>query len=76
MPWQRRPWRSSRPAGTGCGVFGNDPSVVAAAFAAGLARAETRFDHVVFAVLDLQLGTPTHAAFTRALGHSSLLEER
>lgn len=60
----------------GCGVFRNDPAVVAAAFAAGLARAERRFDHVVFAVLDRQLGTPTHAAFTRALGHSSLLEER
>jgi uncharacterized protein (TIGR02452 family) len=50
----------------GCGVFRNDPAVVAAAFAAQLARAQGRFDHVVFAVLDHQRGAPTHAAFTRA----------
>jgi len=50
----------------GCGVFRNDPAVVAAAFAALLARASGRFDHVVFAVLDHQHGAPTHAAFTRA----------
>lgn len=49
----------------GCGVFGNDPAIVATAFAAGLARAGRRFDHVVFAVLDHQRGAPTHAAFTR-----------
>jgi uncharacterized protein (TIGR02452 family) len=52
----------------GCGVFKNDPAVVAAAFAARLARAKGRFDHVVFAVLDHQPGAPTHAAFTRAVG--------
>jgi uncharacterized protein (TIGR02452 family) len=51
----------------GCGVFRNDPAVVAEAFAAELARAEGHFDHVVFAVLDHQPGTPTHAAFTRVL---------
>jgi uncharacterized protein (TIGR02452 family) len=49
----------------GCGVFRNDPDVVAAAFAAQLARARGRFDHVVFAVLDRQRGAPTYAAFTR-----------
>jgi uncharacterized protein (TIGR02452 family) len=51
----------------GCGVFGNDPDVVAEAFAGELARTQGHFDHVVFAVLDRQRGTPTHAAFTRAL---------
>jgi uncharacterized protein (TIGR02452 family) len=35
----------------GCGVFGNDSTVVATAFAEALRRV-TRFDHVVFAVLD------------------------
>ena len=51
----------------GCGVFRNDPAVVATAFAAQLARARGQFDHVVFAVLDRQHGTPTHAAFARSL---------
>jgi uncharacterized protein (TIGR02452 family) len=51
----------------GCGVFRNDPAVVAAAFAARLARAQGRFDHVVFAVLDHQSGAPTRAAFTRVI---------
>jgi uncharacterized protein (TIGR02452 family) len=51
----------------GCGVFRNDPVAVAGAFAGQLARSQGNFDHVVFAVLDLQRGTPTHAAFTRAL---------
>jgi uncharacterized protein (TIGR02452 family) len=51
----------------GCGVFRNDPDVVAEAFARQLARAQGHFDHVVFAVLDRQHGTPAHAAFTRAL---------
>lgn len=50
----------------GCGVFRNDPVVVAAAFAAQLARAQGRFDHVVFAVLDRQRGAPARAAFARA----------
>ena len=49
----------------GCGVFRNDPAVVAAVFAAQLARSQGRFDHVVFAVLDNQQGAPTRAAFTR-----------
>lgn len=54
----------------GCGVFRNDPAVVAAAFADCLARARGHFDHVAFAVLDRQPGTPTRAAFGRAV-HSS-----
>ena len=60
----------------GCGVFGNDPAVVAAAFTAGLARTRGRFDQIVFAVLDRQRGAPTHAAFARALGRRSLTEQR
>lgn len=50
----------------GCGVFRNDPAVVAAAFAAQLARAQGRFDHIVFAVLDRQPGAPAYVAFARA----------
>jgi uncharacterized protein (TIGR02452 family) len=60
----------------GCGVFQNDPAVVAAAFAAGLARASGSFDQVVFAVLDRQRNAPTHAVFARAFGRPSLLEKR
>ncbi|WP_283133161.1 TIGR02452 family protein [Rhizohabitans arisaemae] len=51
----------------GCGVFRNDPTVVAGAFAAALGG-RPRFDHVCFAVLDPQPGTPTFAAFARILG--------
>jgi len=50
----------------GCGVFRNDPAVVAEAFATQLGRFAGRFDQIVFAVLDHQPGTPTHAAFARA----------
>jgi uncharacterized protein (TIGR02452 family) len=46
----------------GCGVFGNDPTVVADAFTAALARIDF-FDHVVFAVLDRQPATPTYTSF-------------
>ena len=46
----------------GCGVFGNDPAVVADAFATALRRVGL-FDHVVFAVLDRLPGTPTYRAF-------------
>jgi uncharacterized protein (TIGR02452 family) len=49
----------------GCGVFRNDPAVVASVFAAQLARAQGNFGHVVFAVLDDRHGTPVHAAFAR-----------
>ncbi|WP_341716186.1 TIGR02452 family protein [Micromonospora sp. FIMYZ51] len=50
----------------GCGVFGNEPGTVAAAFATAL-RDMPWFDEVVFAVLDRQSGTPTYAAFADAL---------
>ena len=50
----------------GCGVFGNDPALVAGTFMTAL-RANRFFDHVVFAVLDRQRDTPTLAAFTEAL---------
>lgn len=46
----------------GCGVFGNDPAVVAGAFAKALSEARW-FGHVVFAVHDRQPGTPIHRAF-------------
>jgi uncharacterized protein (TIGR02452 family) len=49
----------------GCGVFGNDPAVVADAFAAAL-RANPWFDRVVFAILDRQAGSPARAAFLRS----------
>jgi uncharacterized protein (TIGR02452 family) len=49
----------------GCGVFGNDPAVVAQAFADALRRCD-RFDHVTFAVLDGQPGAPTHRTFVEA----------
>ncbi|MFI5607394.1 TIGR02452 family protein [Amycolatopsis sp. NPDC051903] len=48
----------------GCGVFENDPAVVADAFRQALAR-HAGFDHVVFAVLDKRAGEPTYAAFAR-----------
>ena len=50
----------------GCGVFRNDPAVVARAFAGQLSSARGWFDHVVFAVLDHQRGAPTYAAFASA----------
>lgn len=50
----------------GCGVFGNDPDVVAGAFAAALSQVD-RFDHVVFAVLERGPHAPTREAFRRRL---------
>lgn len=50
----------------GCGVFGNDPALVAETFRIAL-RDNRYFDHVVFAVLDRQKGTPTLAAFENTL---------
>ncbi len=50
----------------GCGVFGNEPGMVAAAFATAL-REHPWFDEVHFAVLDRQPTTPTYAAFATAL---------
>lgn len=51
----------------GCGVFGNDPTTVADAFAEAL-RQSPWFTHVAFAVLDRHAGTPTYAAFRAAFG--------
>ncbi|WP_155374987.1 TIGR02452 family protein [Catellatospora vulcania] len=48
----------------GCGVFRNDPAVVAQAFADAL-RTVDRFDRVVFAIYDNLSGTPVHATFAR-----------
>lgn len=50
----------------GCGVFGNDPAVVADAFAQAL-DASPWFDRVVFAVLDRQRDKPTLRAFQERL---------
>ncbi|MCG3040552.1 TIGR02452 family protein [Streptomyces sp. S1A] len=53
----------------GCGVFRNDPAVVAGVFRSHLAdggRFAGRFAHVVFAVLDRRADSPTRAAFHRA----------
>jgi uncharacterized protein (TIGR02452 family) len=46
----------------GCGVFGNDPAVVAQAFARALDRADW-FEQIVFAVHDRQAGAPVYRAF-------------
>jgi len=51
----------------GCGVFRNDPTTVANAFAEAL-REVDRFDRVVFAVYDSLPGTPVYAAFESVLG--------
>lgn len=53
----------------GCGVFRNDPAVVAGAFAALLGpggRFAGAVDEAVFAVLDRRGDSPTRAAFTAA----------
>ena len=50
----------------GCGVFRNDPATVAAVFADQLSETRGQFDHVAFAVLDHQRGTPTFSAFATA----------
>jgi uncharacterized protein (TIGR02452 family) len=53
----------------GCGVFRNDPVVVAGAFAEHLRGAWAgRFERVVFSVLDTSPAHETFAAFARALG--------
>ncbi|MFI9297218.1 TIGR02452 family protein [Streptomyces gardneri] len=54
----------------GCGVFQNDPAVVAGAFGAllrGDGRFAGHFEEIVFAVLDRSSGAPTLAAFARVL---------
>jgi len=50
----------------GCGVFRNDPAVVAGVFA-DLLSGDRRFERVVFAVHDTRKGSPVHGAFARAL---------
>jgi uncharacterized protein (TIGR02452 family) len=47
----------------GCGVFGNDPAVVANAFARAMDEAPW-FDQIVFAIHDRRRGTPVHRAFS------------
>jgi uncharacterized protein (TIGR02452 family) len=49
----------------GCGVFGNEPAVVADAFAQALAGTPV-FDEVVFAVYDRDPAAPSYAAFAKA----------
>lgn len=51
----------------GCGVFRNDPAVVADAFAGHLKRTRGWFDRIVFAVYDRRPGTPVFAAFQDVL---------
>ncbi|MBT8227156.1 MAG: TIGR02452 family protein [Dactylosporangium sp.] len=46
----------------GCGVFGNDPTTVAAAFTAAL-HEFSYFDHIVFAILDRTPAASTYRAF-------------
>lgn len=49
----------------GCGVFGNDPAMVAESFALALDRARW-FEQIVFAVHDRQPGAPVYRAFATA----------
>ncbi|WP_371574277.1 TIGR02452 family protein [Streptomyces sp. NBC_01314] len=54
----------------GCGVFGNDPTQVAAAFRALLmdgGRFDGTFEHVVFGVLDRTKGAVVRSAFEQEL---------
>jgi uncharacterized protein (TIGR02452 family) len=54
----------------GCGVFRNDPSAVADAFAGAL-REVGQFDRVIFAIRDDRSGTPVYRAFESAFAPSS-----
>lgn len=54
------------PGAWGCGVFGNDPEVVAQAFMTAL-RHNRFFTEVVFAVLDRQ-PAPAFTAFAEVFG--------
>ncbi|WAL68130.1 TIGR02452 family protein [Amycolatopsis cynarae] len=55
----------------GCGVFGNDPELVASTFAAALADSPW-FSQVTFAVLDRRPGHRTYTAFADVLGRLSI----
>lgn len=56
----------------GCGVFRNDPRLVARTFADHLRGAWAgRFERVVFSVLDTSPAAPTFAAFQTALGKAA-----
>lgn len=57
----------------GCGVFRNDPGVVAAAFSGHLRSAawSGRFERIVFSVLDTSATQETFKAFERALGYTA-----
>lgn len=59
----------------GCGVFGNDPATVAAAFVTALAGSPW-FEQVVFAVLDRQPSAPVLGAFTRTLHPTAAVPAR
>jgi uncharacterized protein (TIGR02452 family) len=48
----------------GCGVFGNDPTMVARAFA-DILHGDRRFARIVFAIHDTRQGAPARAAFAR-----------
>ena len=59
----------------GCGVFRNDPAVVAGAFASAL-RAVGQFDRVIFAIRDDRSGTPVYRAFESVFAPSgSVIDE-
>lgn len=51
----------------GCGVFRNDPTVVAGAFAEALNTVD-QFDRIVFAIRDGLPGTPVYATFIQRFG--------
>ncbi|MGW5556552.1 TIGR02452 family protein [Micromonospora sp. NPDC003944] len=55
----------------GCGVFRNDPAVVADAFAEAL-RVVDRFDHVVFAIRDGLPGAPVYRTFVERFPGTSV----
>jgi uncharacterized protein (TIGR02452 family) len=57
----------------GCGVFRNDPELVAAIFSELLSSTSWagRFRYVRFSVLDSAAGTPTFRAFDRALAENA-----
>ncbi|MFC4128294.1 TIGR02452 family protein [Nocardia rhizosphaerae] len=52
----------------GCGVFGNDPAEVAAAFDAALSRWGAAFEHVVFPVWDRAPVSANRTAFEQRFG--------